>query len=193
MATGSDKDQSKICHEPPSMGDHSPSSHQFRAQLGSRRSDFARQSLTDAKRPAPAPAAFRRRPPPQTTSRSSPFNQLPSRFAESSHPPSRAKPASALPKTFQYKRAAGSSLPNRTSELRLRKPPCDKHESPGPIKSVYRSEKDHVKNHSISSAHSSLQAPPSQLDEVHTSSPAGYATGDAPGELIIVSSSAYSG
>ncbi|PLW05959.1 hypothetical protein PCANC_26574 [Puccinia coronata f. sp. avenae] len=192
MASASDQEQYKTCRETPSKGVSRPSPHQFRAKLGAMRGSIGLQP-TQIRRPDPDISVGSRGRSPHSATRSPPFVGLLGRPAKNPHPYSRNKLSSTsspqTSETFPYKRASASLLPNKTSELRLRQPPCDENESDRrPNETVYRTENDR----GIKMSRSTLQAPPSAAAQIHKSSQAEYPARETQVGLTAARSSGYS-
>ncbi|POW19744.1 hypothetical protein PSHT_04353 [Puccinia striiformis] len=173
------EDPSKNGRGPSFLGGRRPSFQQPRFQLGAiGRGPNGPQSF-QARRPVPTSAGLRGRSPPPSTSRNPSFEGATGRSAETSHPYTRTNSLSARPESFRYQPAAGSSLPNRTSELRLRKPPCDQNEPVRSNEPLYGSQNDRVTNLRRTSAISRVQAPNSRETQVRKIPQTQYGAGDA--------------
>ncbi|KAH9447547.1 hypothetical protein Pst134EB_021560 [Puccinia striiformis f. sp. tritici] len=173
------EDPSKNDRGPSFLGGRRPSFQQPRFQLGAiGRGPNGPQSF-QARRPVPTSAGLRGRSPPPSTSRNPSFEGATGRSAETSNPYTQTNSLSARPESFRYQPAAGSSLPNRTSELRLRKPPCDQNEPVRSNEPLYGSQNDRVTNQRRTSAISRVQAPASRETQVRKIPQTQYGAGDA--------------
>ncbi|KNE99762.1 hypothetical protein PSTG_07049 [Puccinia striiformis f. sp. tritici PST-78] len=173
------EDPSKNGRGPSFLGGRRPSFQQPRFQLGAiGRGPNGPQSF-QARRPVPTSAGLRGRSPPPSTSRNPSFEGATGRSAETSNPYTQTNSLSARPESFRYQPAAGSSLPNRTSELRLRKPPCDQNEPVRSNEPLYGSQNDRVTNQRRTSAISRVQAPNSRETQVRKIPQTQYGAGDA--------------
>ncbi|KAA1112856.1 hypothetical protein PGT21_012892 [Puccinia graminis f. sp. tritici] len=164
-----------------------PSPNQLRTQLGAKRRGLGPQS-TRARGSDPTSTEYRG-PPPQQTNRNTSFDGALGRPAESPQPYNRRKP-SALQENFHYKPACGSSLPNRTSELRLRKPPCDEN-AVRPKEPSYYPQNERASDPRMNSARPRVQQPPSRDTKARRSSQAQYGAEDSQAGLKLVPSTDY--
>ncbi|OAW00036.1 hypothetical protein PTTG_25148 [Puccinia triticina 1-1 BBBD Race 1] len=146
------------------MGVRRPSPHQSRPQLGARRRD-------------------------PHTDRNRALDGAPGRPAESSHPQNRTK--QHVPEHFLYKPAFGSSLPNRTSELRLRKPPCDENAMRSK-ESLHRPQIDQAMDLRMTSTRPRVQVLSARDGQPQRSPQAQHGTRDSPAGLKLAPRNDYS-
>jgi hypothetical protein len=166
-----------------------PSPHQLRTQLGAKiRRGLGPQS-TQARGSDATTTEYRGQPLQQKANRNTSFDGALGHPTESSPPHNRCKP-SALPENFHYKPACGSSLPNRTSELRLRKPPCDEN-AIRPKEPSYYPQNERASDPRMNCARPRVQPPPSRDTKARRSSQAQYGVDDSQAGLKLVPSTDY--